>query len=109
MDPRQNPQPVGFDSSHYWATPDSRIDLSVVKPHTCMTDLVQRGNYIHCNVGHHGMRIAPNQILDNVDGEWVLRDMIVQNSPNLRATTKHATLNASKPTSGLKGRDQRSN
>lgn len=51
-----NPWPV-------WGKPESNFDLSQIKPHQCMTDLVQRGNYLHCNTGNHGMRIPVGKML----------------------------------------------
>jgi hypothetical protein len=41
-----------------------------------MQDIEQRGNYIHCRAGNHGMRIPAGKILNkDANGNWVLEDM----------------------------------
>ena len=63
-----NPWPV-------FGTPSSSFDMKAVKPHACMQDIVQRGNYIHCNVGNHGMRIPLGKMLvKDAKGNWDLAD-----------------------------------
>lgn len=83
QDASETPVAQGFDPNHLYATPSSRIDLSQVKPHDCMTDVVQKGNYIHCYTGHHGIRLKPNQILNKKNGQYVIEEMVVQESPKL--------------------------
>lgn len=51
--------------------------MTKVKPHACMDNITQRGNYIHCVPGNHGMRIPQGKILDRIDNQWVLKDMVV--------------------------------
>lgn len=60
-----------------WSNPESQFDISSIRPHNCMVDIVQRGNYIHCNEGNHGMRIPAGKILNKRDGEWVLDNIVV--------------------------------
>lgn len=61
-----------------FARNESNFDITKVKPHQCMTDIVQRGNYIHCNTGNHGMRIPADKILvQKADGSFDLEDMVV--------------------------------
>ena len=57
-----------------WAKPDSTFDITKLTPHDCMTDIIQRGNYIHCNTGNHGMRIPHGQMLIKVGDKWDLID-----------------------------------
>lgn len=61
-----------------WARNESNFDVSAVKPHKCMDNIVQRGNYIHCFTGNHGMRIPAGKILTkDAAGNWALADMVV--------------------------------
>lgn len=65
--------PAGFDPNHYFATPSSRVDLATVKPHTCMQNVKQIGNYVHCYDGQHGMRLAHDEILvKKADGTFII-------------------------------------
>lgn len=58
-----------------WATPSSTFDMRNLKPHKCMVDVVQRGNYIHCSTGNHGMRIPQGKMLTKDEqGNWDLID-----------------------------------
>ena len=82
MDSETQPEPVAGgvhvnQGPHYFAQPDSIFDLSKVEPHQCMTDMVQVGNYLHCNTGHHGMRIPAGMVVNCHDGQWVLEEMVV--------------------------------
>jgi hypothetical protein len=65
---------------HLYASPSSAgIDPSMVKPHACMVNVVQRGSYIHCHTGNHGMRIPPGKILvKGADGVFTLEDMVIR-------------------------------
>lgn len=67
---------LGFDPRHFFATPDIRRDLSAVKPHACMENVRQIGNYVHCFNGNHGMRLAPGDILvRQSDGTFTVEPM----------------------------------
>lgn len=83
MDPEQDAQDQladtqGFDPRHYFATPDVRRDLTAVKPHACMENVRQIGNYVHCFNGNHGMRLAPDDILvRQSDGTFTVEKMKV--------------------------------
>lgn len=83
MDKTQTQTPVDTPNfpGHMFSAPDSSFDVSKVKPHACMTDIVQRGNYIHCNTGNHGMRVPPGKILTQQDGRFALTDIVIQESP----------------------------
>lgn len=60
-----------------WNENVSNFDITKIKNHACMVNVKQIGNYIHCFDGNHGMRIPQGKILDRVDGQWVLKDMVV--------------------------------
>lgn len=63
---------------HRWASNESNFDIAAAKPHACMSDIVQRGNYLHCNTGNHGMRIPAGKILiQTPEGAFDLVDMVV--------------------------------
>lgn len=61
------PNPQGFDPKHYFASPSIRYNMATIKPHTCMKNVVHRGNYIHCKDGNHGIRLEPDQMLVGLD------------------------------------------
>lgn len=77
MDPASNETPsVGNFPDLQFSRPSSQVDLSLVKPHVCMQNIEQRGNYIHCRDGNHGMRIPAGKILNkDKNGNWILEDM----------------------------------
>lgn len=63
---------------HFFASPSSAFDMSHVKPHACMQNVEQRGNYIHCFDGNHGMRIPHGKMLTrDSNGNFQLVDMMV--------------------------------
>lgn len=68
-DPQQQlePESQGFDPTHKFAVPGARVDMLNVQAHTCMKNVVQRGNYIHCFDGNHGIRLEHNQVLVGLD------------------------------------------
>lgn len=64
---------------HLFAKPSSSVDMNQVKPHACMERVEQRGNYIHCFAGNHGMRIPHGKVLNkDVHGNWILEDILVR-------------------------------
>lgn len=63
---------------HKWAENESSFDLSQVKPHICMQDMAQFGNYIHCKTANHGMRMPANKILVKTAEGFGLEDMVVR-------------------------------
>lgn len=72
------------DGQHYWSRPETSFDITKVKPHACMVNIEQRGNYIHCFDGNHGMRIPAGKILDKDDaGNWIIKDIQVLPSQDL--------------------------
>lgn len=74
QDSSVNPWPV-------WGTPASSLDIKALKPHNCMVDIIQRGNYIHCNIGQHGMRIPQGkQLVKDAQGNWDLIDIPLRDS-----------------------------
>lgn len=86
------PSPAGFDPNHFWAQPSSRVNLSTVKPHRCMVNIKQIGNYVHCYDGHHGVRLAPNQMLVKQGDNFVIKEIEVQQSPDLSVKRKRGKL-----------------
>lgn len=84
--------PAGFDPSHFWAKPSTRVDLTAVRPHTCMQNIKQIGNYIHCFDGHHGVRLAPNQMLVKDGDNFVIKEIEVHQSPDLSVKRKRGKL-----------------
>ena len=62
QDTGQQTPPLASPWGNY-SVPDSTFDISALKPHKCMSDIIQRGNYIHCNVGNHGMRLPVGKML----------------------------------------------
>lgn len=64
---------------HLFASPSSSVDLRQVKPHACMQNIENRGNYIHCFEGNHGIHIPQGKMLSkDANGEWRLEDMIIR-------------------------------
>lgn len=84
---RTDTEVAGFSPLHHYATPDTRVDLSKVKPHACMTNIKQIGNYVHCYNGNHGMRLGPHDMLvQNKDGQFE----IVQITPTVTEEPKES-------------------
>lgn len=86
------PAPAGFDPNHFWARPESRIDLTAVKPHKCMQNIRQIGNYVHCYDGNHGVRLKPNQMLVKEGDNFIIKDIEVHQSPVLPVKRKRGKL-----------------
>lgn len=64
---------------HFFASPSSTVDMNAVKPHACMENVRQRGNYIHCMNGNHGMRIPPGKVLTkDGHGNFQLEDVVIR-------------------------------
>lgn len=79
------PQP--YFPQHLFASPSSSFDSSKVKPHVCMQNVEQRGNYIHCHNGNHGMRIPHGKILTkDADGNFQLEDILVRDETGALVT-----------------------
>jgi hypothetical protein len=63
-------------SKHKWAKNESNFDMSLLKPHACMQNIKQIGNYIHCYTGNHGMRLQPGTMLTkDADGNFTVVDI----------------------------------
>lgn len=64
-----------------YALPESEFDMQAVVPHACMVDMVQLGNYVHCNIGQHGMRIPAGKMLTRLpNGKFDLVDQPMMDS-----------------------------
>lgn len=65
-------------TKHLWATPFSQFNREGLRGHKCMDQIEQRGNYIHCRTGNHGMRIPQyTKLVRRDDGTWDLEDIKV--------------------------------
>ena len=65
---------------HLFASPSSDgINPATMRPHVCMQDVEQQGNYIHCKTGSHGMRLAPDEILEkDANGQFIISKVVVR-------------------------------
>lgn len=67
---------------HLYAVNSSNFDMSNLTPHVCMSDLSQRTihgqQFIHCNVGNHGMHIPHGKMLVKTDKGWDLEDIPIR-------------------------------
>lgn len=75
----EEPAPATNPTQHRWGSNTGTFDMSKLKPHRCMVNLHQRGNYIHCRDGNHGMRIPAGKILVKTPDGWNLDDVTVLN------------------------------